>query len=236
MRKSLALFLCLILFLLACQQIDTSSIKLESATVFSDQEKTELTEMLHKFDNAVCALSSKSKISDCYIEFIYSSAIEMDKGNLLPLVNNFTQEEREEILSSLSPSLRNEIWESYTEKLSKRVEGSFGKFILTFPTIKIKFGKYAEFLDTDLSKISLATCNYVERLTMQGYRFNPFYLHNHFDELDINNEQLRLSIAIQYLNFCERQTDINKSTDEFYDGIKNAFKDRRRKQQEEVKQ
>ena len=236
MQKPLVLFLCIVLLLLSCQKSNTEITKIEDTTVFSDQEKRELTEMLHKFDKVVCRASSKSKISACYKEFITSIVNERKKENFLPFINDFTQEEREEILSSLSPSLRNEIWEPISGEIKRRVEGSKSTFKDSIHTVVFKFEKYREFLDSDLSKSNPRIKKYVERHNMDGHHFNPFYLSNHMDELDFNNEQLRLSITMQFLTYYQYQIDSEKSADEFYDGIKKAFEDRRRKQQEEVKQ
>ncbi|MBK8627678.1 MAG: hypothetical protein IPN86_19590 [Saprospiraceae bacterium] len=105
----------------------------------------------------------------------------------------------------------------------------------TFPdsiqSIHINKGKYLDYLEKEISQINPKTKLYIEKFSMAGDISPSIFADvvKNYGEYDIEDERIRLLIAIHYLTINHRNLEMKASYARLENDIKNEFENRRKK-------
>ncbi len=206
--------------------------KLKTNKVFSESETIELISLLDRFDKKICKIESKSEgnFKDCYDSFYKRILKEIETGDYDIGID---KENQKEIVELLNPKLRNEFWVYGKVMLNRRIPNTNSNE--TFPdsiqSIHINKGKYLDYLEKEISQINPKTKLYIEKFSMAGDISPSIFADvvKNYGEYDIEDERIRLLIAIHYLTINHRNLEMKASYARLENDIKNEFENRRKK-------
>lgn len=207
MRYTTTIFYIILMFCQSCSHHN----QLQSNKTFNEQETKELMELLHKFDAEICHIEhvDDKQIFDCYQSFFER----MEKCIIDPsLKSGISETAYQQIVETLSPNLRDEIWIRGISIEQQKIPNSDSQEIFrdTFPsTIVNTQGKYFQYLQNEVAKIDFRIEGYVEYLDRAGciapnLVVDVFKNHSQYN---IKDEGVRLLLAIHYLTLKSHEIE-----------------------------
>ncbi len=219
------------IMLVVCQSCKKEN-RLQSNKTFDETETKEIIELLNKFDNEICSIENQAgnEISNCYQSFFERIWKEVETGNYDIGIN---EENHKEIIETLSPRLIKEFWREGQGVINRRIPNSKSRktFPDTIQSIYITQGKYFEFLKNEVAEIDSKTEWYFERFN-QVMDISPSLFADvakNYELYNIEDDRVRLLIAIHYLTLNKQNLEYKASYDRLYKEIDEEFEKRKEK-------
>jgi len=198
------LILISVVFLMACKSPEKVNNSFLKESSFSDHEIHQLTLLLENFDRAVCEIENQktNKLERCY-QSLFEKLKEQQKAGIISI--GFDEELQNSLYSNIDGDLSKELW---TTLYSIKNKGEVHQDTLITKVLNVQ-GKFFQFLEKEVAKDYPIIQENVEALNKTG-AMTPTFVADvlmNYDQLSIEDERVRLFIAIHYLGLNEGYLD-----------------------------